>query len=130
MLSFSISSYLIQNKTFLKVILKSTARRTLFPACSKGENNNYELTFFSRWKLLCRRLIEVHWLTARWAQAILHLNPIPNVNIQLLSEAMCSVFSQPVGIGFRGLEELSPTQHITMFGKEYPLPWEILFSLF
>ena len=40
---------------------------------------------------------------------------------------MCSVFSQPVGRGFRG--ESSSTQPLTLFMGEFPLPCEILLSL-
>ena len=40
----------------------------------------------------------------------------------LFSEAMRSVFSQPVGRGFRGSGEQSSTQPLTSFLREFPLP--------
>ena len=40
----------------------------------------------------------------------------------LFSEAMRSVFSQPVGRGFRGSGEPSSTQPLTSVLREFPLP--------
>ena len=38
--------------------------------------------------------------------------------------------NQPVGRGFRGSGESSSSKHLTLFLREFPLPIEILFSLF
>ena len=43
-------------------------------------------------------------------------------NLLLFSEAMRSVFSQPVGRGFRGSGKQSSTQPLTSFLREFPLP--------
>ena len=40
------------------------------------------------------------------------------------------IYSQPVGRGFRGSRESSSTQPLTLFLREFSLPWEILLSLF
>ena len=43
---------------------------------------------------------------------------------------MCSVYSQPVGRGFRWLGKSMSTQPPTLFLGEFPFPWKILLSLF
>ena len=43
---------------------------------------------------------------------------------------MRSVFSQPVGRGFRGSGESRSTQPLTLFLREFPFPRDILLSLF
>ena len=45
-----------------------------------------------------------------------------NLVIAIYSEAMPSVFSQPVGRGFRGSGESRSTQPLTLFLREFPLP--------
>ena len=45
-----------------------------------------------------------------------------NYLLLLFSEAMRSVFSQPVGRGFRGSGEQCSTQPLTSFLREFPLP--------
>ena len=51
-------------------------------------------------------------------------------HLWLCSEAMRSLFSQPVGRGFRGSGESRSTQPLTLFLREFPYPCEILLSLF
>ena len=62
-------------------------------------------------RAICRRLVEA---TGEPREVITWL--------YIYSEAMRSVFSQPVGRGFRESEESRSTQPLTLFLREFPLP--------
>ena len=62
-------------------------------------------------RAICRRLVEA---TGEAREVITWL--------YIYSEAMRSVFSQPVGRGFRESGESRSTQPLTLFLREFPLP--------